>query len=302
MRGFRIELGEIEAVLRRHPAVREVVVVARETESGKQLVAYLTVASPAPSARELRENLLRTLPEYMAPSFYLRLEALPRTPNGKVDRTALPEPDRESAGLERERVAPRTPVEERLAVVFRELLQVEWPGLHDDFFALGGHSLLAGRLISRVRADLGVELPLRDIYSARTLAGLAERVAVAGRTQRPRIGRAPRGRPIPLSFQQERVWFLNELTPGGNIAYNFQATIRFRGAVKTDVLEAALTEVVRRHEVFRTRFPSYGRRAGAGAVAAVSDPPAGRQLGLPAGRPDGRGGRGPDRPRAAAAV
>ncbi|HET9228124.1 MAG TPA: amino acid adenylation domain-containing protein, partial [Thermoanaerobaculia bacterium] len=254
IRGFRIELGEIEAVLLRHPAVREAVAVARETPAGKQLVAYLS-ADPPPSAAELREHLLRTLPEHMAPAAFVRLEALPRTANGKVDRRALPEPDRESAGLETECVAPRTPVEERLAALFRELLQVE-PGVHDDFFALGGHSLLAGQLVSRVRSELGVELPLRDIYRCPTLAGLAERVAVANRAERPRIERAPRDQPIPLSFQQERVWFLNELAPGGNIAYNFQATIRFRGPLRPDVLQAAMTEVLRRHEIFRTRFPA----------------------------------------------
>ncbi|MFP5285005.1 MAG: AMP-binding protein, partial [Thermoanaerobaculia bacterium] len=255
IRGFRIEPGEIEAALAAHSAVRQAHVAVRTDASGeKRLVAY-AVAGDA-GRDELRRFLAGRLPPHMVPSAVVLLDTFPLKPNGKLDLGALPAPDRESAGLERERVAPRTALEERLAELFRELLNVERPGVHDDFFALGGHSLLAGRLVSRVRAELGAELPLRDVYEHPTLAGLAERVAAAGRAERPPIVRADRDRPIPLSFQQERVWFLNELSPGGNIAYNFQATIRFRGPLDPAVLEAALTEIVRRHEVFRTRFPT----------------------------------------------
>jgi amino acid adenylation domain-containing protein len=257
IRGFRIEPGEIEGALAAHPAVRQACVDVRRDAAGeKRLVAWAVAGSAGGIDRaELRRFLSERLPAHMVPSAVVLLDTLPLTPNGKLDRAALPDPDRESAGLE-EHVAPRTAMEERLSGLFRELLNVERPGVHDDFFALGGHSLLAGRLISRVRAELGIELPLRDVYEASTVAGLAERAALAGRAERPPIAPADRGRPIPLSFQQERVWFLNELSPGGNIAYNFQATIRLRGPLDPGVLAATLTEIVRRHEVFRTRFPA----------------------------------------------
>ena len=254
IRGFRIEPGEIEAALSAHPSVRQACVDVRNDASGeKRLVAY--AVAPGAHRSGLRSFLSERLPPHMVPSAVVLLDTLPLTPNGKLDRAALPDPDRESVGLQ-EHVAPRTAMEERLADLFRELLGVERPGVHDDFFALGGHSLLVGRLISRVRTELGVELPLRDVYEAPTLAGMAKRVAAAGEAERPPIVCVERNRPIPLSFPQERVWFLNELSPGGNIAYNFQATIRFRGPLDAAVLEAALTEVVRRHEIFRTRFPA----------------------------------------------
>jgi amino acid adenylation domain-containing protein len=259
IRGFRIEPGEVEAALCAHPAVRQAHVQARSDAAGeKRLVAYVVTSlseSGGTSGAELRRFLAGRLPPQLVPSAVVLLDTLPLTPNGKLDREALPDPDRESAGLERDSVAPRTPLEERLAILWRELLGVEYPGVHDDFFALGGHSLLAGRLVSRVRAELGVELALRDVYEHSTLAGVAGRIAAAGAAELPPIEPAPRGRPLPVSFPQERVWFLNELSPG-NIAYNAQATIRFAGPLRPAVLAAALTEIVRRHEIFRTRFPT----------------------------------------------
>ncbi|HWN44802.1 MAG TPA: non-ribosomal peptide synthetase, partial [Thermoanaerobaculia bacterium] len=162
IRGFRIEPGEVEAALSAHPSVRQAHVAVRKDASGeKRLVAY-AVASGADRA-DLRRFLSGRLPPHMVPSAVVLLDTLPLTPNGKLDRDALPDPDRESIGLEREHLAPRTPMEERLAAIFRELLGVERPGVHDDFFALGGHSLRVGRLISRVRVELGVELPLRAV-------------------------------------------------------------------------------------------------------------------------------------------
>jgi len=254
IRGFRIEPGEVEAVLSAHPAVRQAHLEVRRDAGGeKRLVAYAVAAET--ERAELRRFLTARLPPHMVPSAIVLLDTLPLTPNGKLDRDALPEPDRESAGLAHEHVPLQTLLEERLAALWRDLLGVAQPGAHDDFFALGGHSLLAGRLVSRVRAELGVELPLRDIYDHPTLAGLAERVAAAGKAELPPIERAARDQPLPLSFPQERVWFLNELSPG-NTAYNSQATIRFRGPLDPRVLEAALTEIVRRHEIFRTRFPT----------------------------------------------
>jgi acyl-CoA synthetase (AMP-forming)/AMP-acid ligase II/acyl carrier protein len=182
IRGFRIELGEIEAALAEHPTVRENVVVAREEEPGdKRLVAYL-VPQPrqsTPTVRELRGHLKQKLPEYMVPTDFVVLDALPQTPNGKVDRRALPMPERSVVTLDSAYVAPRTPAEEALAEIWAEVLRAKQVGAHSDFFELGGHSLLATRIVSRVREVFQVELPLRALFEEPTVAGLAERVEVA---------------------------------------------------------------------------------------------------------------------------
>jgi amino acid adenylation domain-containing protein len=177
LRGFRIELGEIEAALAEHPAVRQVVVLASEDESGDgRLVAYLVpAAGETPAVSDLRGHLRRTLPDYMIPAAYVLLDRLPRTPSGKLDRSALPPPDRqglESPGY----VAPQSAVEQVLAGICREVLGIERIGAHDDFFALGGHSLLATRVIARIEAALGIELPVRLLFEEPTVAGLAERI------------------------------------------------------------------------------------------------------------------------------
>jgi amino acid adenylation domain-containing protein len=176
IRGFRVELAEIEAVLHRHPAVRQAIVTAIEERPGDQALAAYVVPSgtrePAPS--ELRAALAEYLPDYMIPSTFVFLDALPLTPNGKVDRTALPKPEeqRETGGF----VAPRNPVEEALAGIWRETLGIERVGVTDDFFELGGHSLLATQLIMRIRSAFRVQLPLRAIFDAPTVGGLAEAV------------------------------------------------------------------------------------------------------------------------------
>src|SRR4029077_18796633 len=180
IRGFRIEPGEIEAALLRHPDVREGDVMARDLPGGSALVAYVVTAT---DLDELREYLRGSLPAALVPSAFVRLDELPLTPTGKVDRRALPEP--ELAGVERE--APRTPVEEILAAIFAEALKVGEVGRTDSFFHLGGHSLLAARVVSRVREALGVELPLRALFEAPTVAALAERVAGSGRSRLPAI-------------------------------------------------------------------------------------------------------------------
>ncbi|HEY4591205.1 MAG TPA: amino acid adenylation domain-containing protein, partial [Thermoanaerobaculia bacterium] len=183
IRGFRIELGEIEAALVRHPAVREAVVMARRDggDGESRLVAYL-VAEPAaaPSTQDLRQLLKTSLPEHMIPSAFVTLEALPLTPHGKVDRKALPAPEAMESARERIYVAPRSPVEERLAAIWSEVLRVERVGVLDDFFLLGGHSLSAARVLSRVRDALAVDLPLVVIFEAPTVEGMAEAVAATG--------------------------------------------------------------------------------------------------------------------------
>ncbi|HKV07314.1 MAG TPA: amino acid adenylation domain-containing protein [Thermoanaerobaculia bacterium] len=267
VRGFRIELGEIEAALRRLEGVRDAVVAAREDgPAGKRLVAYVVPAGEkAPSVADLRNALKDSLPEYMVPSAFVVLESLPVTPSGKVDRRALPAPDSVRPDLDAHYQAPHTPVQEMLAEIWSDLLGVERIGIHDDFFQLGGHSLLVAKLAARVRQAFKVELSLIDAFKSPTIAELAERIEKPGSgaefPELPPIRRADRSQPIPLSFPQERVWFLDQLTAeGGNIAYNFQVTIWFQGPLRVDVFERTLAEIVRRHEVLRTSFPGVDGR------------------------------------------
>ncbi|MEW5926736.1 MAG: amino acid adenylation domain-containing protein [Gemmatimonadota bacterium] len=252
VRGFRIELGEIEAVLRRAVGVADCAVVAHEDGRGeKRLVAYVVGEA---GTDELRAHLRGSLPEYMVPGAFVRLDRLPLTPNGKLDRRALPAPDFAfaAAGC----VAPRTPTEEVLAGIWAEVLGLERVGVEDGFFELGGHSLLATRVVSRVREAFGVELPLRTVFELPTVAGLAGRVEEirrAGAPALPAVMPSERTTGLPLSFAQERLWFLDRLQPGGT-TYNVPLALRLDGALDVRALERALGEVVRRHEALRTVF------------------------------------------------
>ncbi|HEX7242173.1 MAG TPA: amino acid adenylation domain-containing protein, partial [Longimicrobiaceae bacterium] len=252
VRGFRIEPGEIEGALREHPGVRQAVVVAREAAPGDaRLVAYVVPSGgEAPPAAELRAWARRRLPEHMVPGAFVPLEALPLTASGKVDRRALPESGAAEAG--EAYVAPRTPTEEILAGIWADVLRRDRVGAADDFFALGGHSLLATRVVSRVREAFGVELPLRALFEAPTVAALVERVGAGAATQAPPLVPVPRdGSPLPLSFAQQRLWFIDRLQPGSP-AYNMPFPLRVRGGLEVRALERALTEIVRRHESLRT--------------------------------------------------
>ncbi|HEX2091321.1 MAG TPA: amino acid adenylation domain-containing protein, partial [Longimicrobiaceae bacterium] len=256
VRGFRIELGEIEAVLERHPRVREAVVVAQEAPGGTRLAAFVVGGDSAPTTEELRAHLMERLPEYMVPSAVVVLGALPLTPNGKVDRKALPAPD--LAGDEGAYRGPGTPTEEMLAGIWAEVLGLERVGTTEDFFALGGHSLLATRVVSRIRQGFGVELPLRALFEAPTVAGLAGRVETLLREdaarQAPPLLPSPRdGAPLPLSFAQQRLWFIDRLEPG-SAAYHMPFPLRLRGSLDVRALSGALSVVVRRHEALRTVF------------------------------------------------
>jgi amino acid adenylation domain-containing protein/non-ribosomal peptide synthase protein (TIGR01720 family) len=255
VRGFRIELGEIESVLAGHPTVAAAVVIMREDESGdKRLLAYVVPDSPnSADPAELREHVGASLPEYMVPSAVLVLDALPLTPQGKVDRKGLP--DVEVAGPSAGR-APRTAVEEILCNVFADVLELPRIGIDDDFFEWGGHSLLATRAVSRARTALGVELPIRALFEARTVAALAELVTGAD-AARPALRRADRSgdATAPLSFAQRRLWFLNRLDEGTTGTYNVPLALRLTGELHADALQAALRDLVERHEIMRSVFP-----------------------------------------------
>ncbi|HET8774396.1 MAG TPA: amino acid adenylation domain-containing protein, partial [Thermoanaerobaculia bacterium] len=255
IRGFRIELGEIEARLSQCAGVREAVVVAREDVPGdKRLVAYLVgEEGMVPDAAELRAELLPQLPEYMVPSAFVVLQALPLSSNGKLDRKALPAPET-TALIAREYEAPQGGIEEKLASMWRELLRIERVGRNDDFFELGGHSLLAVQLISRLRTAFDAEVPLRALFAASSLRAQAEVVRKAGASAMERIVRADRSQPLPLSLAQQRLWFLHELDRSASVAYHMPAAMRLRGRLDVDALQATLDRVVARHEVLRTSF------------------------------------------------
>ncbi|HEV7860841.1 MAG TPA: amino acid adenylation domain-containing protein, partial [Pyrinomonadaceae bacterium] len=258
MRGFRIELGEIEVVLRGHAAVREAVVNAREDVPGNQrLVAYVVPAAhQAPAVIELQSFLKEKLPEHMVPHAFVMLDQLPLTPNGKIDRRALPAPN-ENAELESINDLPRTHVEELLAGIYAQVLGLKRVRLQDNFFALGGHSLLATQVISRVRQAFQVEIPLHALFESPTLAGLAGLIeqAMTDVQQLPVPPLMPvlRDSQLPLSFAQQRLWFLDQLEPG-NALYNVPAAVRLRGSLDESALEQSLYEIVRRHESLRTTF------------------------------------------------
>ncbi|HSU17580.1 non-ribosomal peptide synthase/polyketide synthase [Longimicrobium sp.] len=252
VRGFRIELGEIEARMAEHPAVGDAVVLAREDAPGdRRLVAYYTAAA-AVEADALRTHLAARVPEYMVPAAYVRLDAFPQTPNGKVDRRALPAPGGDAFAT-REWEAPVGETEAVLAEIWAEVLRVERVGRWDHFFELGGHSLLAVQIASRVRQALGVEVPLGDLFTRPVLADFARGVETAGRAELPPVEPAERGDAMPLSFAQQRLWFLERLGSAGT-AYHIPLRLRLRGELDGDAMRRALDRIVARHEALRTTF------------------------------------------------
>ncbi|WP_405912206.1 non-ribosomal peptide synthase/polyketide synthase [Streptomyces sp. NBC_00963] len=253
LRGFRIELGEIEAALAVYPEIAQAAVLARQDRADDtRLTAYLVpAAGAAPSSAGLREHLRERLPEYMVPSAFVVLDALPLTVNGKLDHRALPAPDLTPAATAR---APRTPHEQILCELFAEVLGVASAGVDDGFFELGGHSLLATRFAARIRATLGVEMPLRTLFEAPTPAGLAAALAAAGPAQAALV-RRERPDVIPLSFAQRRLWFLHQLE-GAGANYHISLAWRLSGELDRRALEAAVADVVARHESLRTVFPT----------------------------------------------
>ncbi|HEU4558058.1 MAG TPA: amino acid adenylation domain-containing protein, partial [Longimicrobium sp.] len=253
IRGFRIEPGEIEARLLEHPGVREAVVLVREDTPGeKRLVAYVAGDETA-GAEVLRAHLGERLPAYMVPAAYVRLEQLPLTPNGKVDRKALPAPEGD-AFVTRGYEAPVGETEQALAEVWSELLRVARVGRRDHFFELGGHSLLAVRVISRVRQVLGAEVAIADLFRSPVLADLSRAIESAARTALPPIERVDRGARLPLSYAQQRLWFLEQMGDLGS-TYHVSQGLRLGGDLDRAALVRALDRLVERHEALRTTFP-----------------------------------------------
>ncbi|MGW4215308.1 amino acid adenylation domain-containing protein, partial [Lentzea sp. NPDC004789] len=259
VRGFRIEIGEIEEALGRHPAVRHAVVAPDVVSGETRLLAYVvpTAGAAADLWPQLRAHLRQSLPDYMVPAAMVPLDALPLTPNGKIDRQALPKPAPavlDHAGY----VAPRTETERILADIWRDLLGVRNVGVHDGFVELGGHSLLAMQVLWRLQDELGVDLPLRTVFDAATLADLAAVADAAAATSsvpgEPPLPEPRRGQP-PLSHAQQRLWFLHQLVPD-NPFYTVSFELWLHGNLRVDALGRALTEIVRRHEVLRTSFGS----------------------------------------------
>ncbi|HNC43074.1 MAG TPA: condensation domain-containing protein, partial [Acidobacteriota bacterium] len=258
------------AVLQRHPLVREaVVVVRRDSTDDQRLVAYVTLSADDSRPEmaypaQLVAFLQPHLPEFMLPSAVVVLPELPRLPNGKTDRRALPAPDQSLFGTNRSVDLPRTPLEEMLIELWKQVLKVEAIGIHDNFFVLGGHSLLATQLITRLRKTFEIELPLKRIFEAQTVAQLAaiitqaqaQSVQLATGQPRPQLVAVSRNRPLPLSFAQERLWFLDQLKPDSPL-YNIPLVFALPETVHLSELEQAFTEMIRRHEILRTTFPSF---------------------------------------------
>jgi len=265
VRGYRIELGEIEGALEEDAMVREAVVMAREDEGGdKRLVAYIVGEKGRVGegeAKRLRKCLKEKLPDYLVPSAIVVLDKMPLTPNGKLDRKALRAPEQVRVEREGALEAPRTPVEQIVVGVYEEVLRSDRVGIHDNFFEIGGHSLLATQVISRVRAIFGVEMGLGSIFEEATAAGLAgriEEVIKAGAVEAaPPLVRVDRTERLPLSYAQQRLWFIEQLEPG-SIMYNCVGATRLEGELNLAALEWVINEVIRRHEVLRTRIDVEG--------------------------------------------
>ncbi|OBQ35366.1 MAG: non-ribosomal peptide synthetase, partial [Anabaena sp. MDT14b] len=255
IRGFRIELGEIEAVLNAHPQIQQAVVIVTEDIPGdKRLVAYLVKSDEFLTNKQIRDFLKQQLPEYMLPSVFVTLDTIPLTPNGKIDKKALPIPD--GVSREVEYIAPRTPSEEIIANIFATVLNQQNIGINDNFFSLGGHSLLATQLISRLRLAFSLEIPLRAVFESPTVTQLDIAIAQLRSQERglilPPIQAIEGDREqLPLSWAQERLWFLNQLE-GASATYNMPAAVKIAGDLDINALQQALSEIVHRHEILRT--------------------------------------------------
>ena len=250
IRGFRIELGEIETALTAQAEIKQAIVIARENgASGKQLVAYIVLADETPfDLPALQQSLAERLPRHMLPSAIVVLPALPLTPNGKIDRRALPAPEWRGNS----NAPPRTPEEEILCHIFGEVLSLDRIGIHDSFFDLGGHSLMAMQLLSRIHATFGIDLPARAFFDSPTVAQLATQLGAFEKDNLP-AGPQPRPERLPVSFSQQRLWFIDQLE-GSSAQYHIPEALRLRGDLDIAALKSAVNEMIERHESLRTCF------------------------------------------------
>ncbi|HEY0143904.1 MAG TPA: amino acid adenylation domain-containing protein, partial [Thermoanaerobaculia bacterium] len=265
VRGFRIELGEIEARLHQHAEIQDCAVIANGQDAQRQLIAFYRAKETTDAqlvelpAEELRTHVMRSLPEYMVPAAFVSLPAIPLTPNGKIDRRALARID-VTIVSGREYVAPRNDAERQVVEIWAEVLNLapETIGINENFFELGGHSLLATRMVAKVRSRLGVDLPLKALFEHTSVAQFAELVAKGKKSEVPAIRRIDRR--LPLSFAQERLWFMNQLEPG-SAGYNVPVAFTLRGALNIGQLEQAFNLIIARHQTLRTIFPSQDGQA-----------------------------------------
>jgi amino acid adenylation domain-containing protein len=259
IRGFRIELGEIENCLLKHNAIKEVVVTARQDTTGEQqyLCAYIVPSEDSLvknlTVSELREHLSAELPDYMVPACFIELEKIPLTPNGKIDRESLPAPTQDSKIIGTEYVPPANETEYKMAGIWQEILGIQGIGREDDFFECGGNSILATRCIARIREEFNVDISLRKIFERPTVKALSKEVTTCEQ-EKLSIMKALRSEDIPLSFAQERLWFLQKLD-SSSLAYFVPRVIRINGNLSPQLLEQTFTEIIRRHEILRTAFP-----------------------------------------------
>ncbi|MFP4347796.1 MAG: amino acid adenylation domain-containing protein [Desulfococcaceae bacterium] len=269
IRGHRVELGEIENRLLQHPDITETVALAQPVDGTTELVAYIAGKADL-KADGLRTHLSEAVPAYMIPSRFIRVDRFFYTPNGKVDKNRLPDPLESALETGDAYLPPRNPVEEALAAIWREVLNLERVGIRDDFFRLGGHSLKATQLISRIRRDMKVEVPLREIFAEPTIEHLAkfmeradtadfepitreETVRPAGDAEMEALKKRLDPHSTPASPAQKRLWMLEQMD-SGNIAYNMPGLLRLEGPLNRTALETAFSELVKRHESLRTGF------------------------------------------------
>ncbi|MEH2262099.1 amino acid adenylation domain-containing protein [Nostoc sp.] len=258
IRGFRVELGEVEAVLSKHPQINQAVAkVHGESAREKYLVAYFVpIVGETITVEQLRTFLTEQLPDYMIPSAFVEMESFPLTPNGKVNRRALPEPTTNRPELGQTFVEPRTPTEEILAGIWRDVLGLERVGIYDNFFDLGGHSLLATQVIALTRKAFGIELPLLSLFESPAIAPLAQKIATAKAPDRQELSLKrlpPQNEPIQISLTQLELWFFDQFYPGNSI-YNLPLVYRITGALNEKALSDSLREIVLRHETLRSTF------------------------------------------------
>ncbi len=259
IRGYRIEVGEIETALNEYPAIENSAVFKKTVNEKEYLIAcVVSNNSKMPDSTDLRLFLQKKLPDYMIPSVFIFRDTLPLTATNKVDRRILEQLELEFAGIEGDRhVVPRSPNEQLLAGIWSQVLRIPQVGAQDNFFELGGHSLLAAQVISRIREVLNIALPVRSLFENPTIADLAAYVdgmpGEADALRLPRVVPISRNNRLPLSFSQERLWFLHQLEPE-SIAYSMPGSIRLKGKLDKKALEQTLVELARRHETLRTTF------------------------------------------------